>query len=75
MADTRIRVVYEFGSKHQHCQIRFTACGRCVILPPALAIATFGATTGVEALEKRLRCQGCGAKQASVWGVYREYHG
>jgi hypothetical protein len=26
----------------------------------------------LDALERRLRCEGCGAKKASVTGVYRE---
>ena len=75
MADTRVRVVYEFRTKMQHCQVRCTGCGRSVIYPPKLAIETFGALTDVSLLEKRLRCTQCGVKKASVWGVYREYHG
>ena len=75
MADRRVRVVLQFRSMMQHCQIRCEGCRRAVILPPEMAIATFGALTHLAALEKRLVCSHCGAKRASVSGVYREYHG
>lgn len=75
MADVRVRIVSQFRSRMQHCEIRCRACNRRVILPPEQAIATFGALTEVGALERRLVCQACGARGANVGGVYREYHG
>lgn len=74
-ADSRVRVVFQFRDKHQHCEVRCGGCGRRVVLPPLLAIRCFGALTDVAALERRLRCTTCGAKRARVTGVWREYHG
>jgi hypothetical protein len=72
MADHRVRVVWEFESKLQHCEVRCGGCGRAVIYPPKMAVARFGALTHLNQLAKRLRCTQCGAKGASVRGVYRE---
>lgn len=75
MPDTRVRIVFEFRTKRQHCSVTCRGCGRCVVYPPALAVETFGALTSVDRLERRLRCLHCGAKGARVAGVWREYHG
>ena len=75
MANWRVRIVFEFKTKMQSAEIRCRGCGRLVIYPPALAVERLGATNTLSELERRLRCRDCGARGASVRGVYREYHG
>ncbi|WP_315763773.1 hypothetical protein [Sphingomonas sp. Y38-1Y] len=75
MADRTIRVVMDFERRCQHAEIRCRACRRTVILPPKLVAKAYGAMTLLTDAERRSRCRECGARGATIKGVFREYHG
>lgn len=74
MADTRVRIIYQFAEKHQHAELRCGGCGRIVILPPKLIETMFHPLTALDLARRRLRCRSCGARRATIVGVYRTYH-
>lgn len=75
MADTVVRVTYQFETKRQHAEVRCQACGWTVIFPPHAMNRLFRPPVGVDAAAKRFRCRWCGKRAARVRALYREYHG
>ncbi|NJC34645.1 ribosomal protein S27E [Sphingomonas jejuensis] len=75
MGNFRVWITSGFMTRHQSAEVRCRGCKRVVVFPAKMFNDMFQPPISVSEAEKRLRCRQCGARDAIVVAVFREYHG